>query len=86
MSLLRGIQEAAVDSKTDLADVLRKCKVLSFRLKSPELKAWIDDELNGYKTRESLPDYRVLRVMTLGHFVGSAGAEAKCPNTSCCGP
>lgn len=70
MSLLREIQEAAIDSSTDLAVLLRKCKVLAARLGSPELKEWVDNELNGYSDIESLPDYRILRVNSKGHFSG----------------
>jgi hypothetical protein len=70
MSLLREIQDAAIDSSTDLAVLLRKCKVLAARLGSPEFKQWVENELSGYDDIESLPDYRVLRVNSKGHFSG----------------
>ena len=70
MSLLREIQDAAIDSNTDLAVLLRKCKVLAARLGNPEFKQWIENELSGYSDIESLPDYRVLRVHSKGHFSG----------------
>lgn len=70
MSLLREIQDAAIDSKTDLAVLLRKCKVLAARLGSPEFKQWVENELSGYDDIESLPDYRVVRVNSKGHFSG----------------
>jgi hypothetical protein len=70
MSLLREIQNDAIDSNTGLADLLRKCKVLAARLGSPEFKQWVENELSGYADVESLPDYRVLQVNSKGHFFG----------------
>lgn len=70
MSLLRDIQNAAVDSAVPLTTLLRKCKVLAARLGNAEFKQWIDDELNGYASKEALPTYRVLRVNSKGHFSG----------------
>jgi hypothetical protein len=70
MSLLRDIQNAAIDASIPLATLLRKCKVLAARLGNAELKQWIDNELNGYESKESLPSYRVLRVNSKGHFSG----------------
>lgn len=71
MSLLREIQDAAIDSKTDLASLLRKCKVLAVRLGSEEFKSWVDSELSGYKKVEDLPEYRILPVTSKGHFYGA---------------
>lgn len=70
MSLLRDIQAAAIDSKVPLATLLRKGKVLAARLGNPEFKQWIEDELNGYKSSDSLPPYRKLYVNSKGHFSG----------------
>lgn len=70
MSLLREIQDSAIDSKADLASLLRKCKVLAARLGSAEFREWVDNELSGYKNIEDLPDYRILHVNSKGHFAG----------------
>ncbi|MFN4056521.1 MAG: hypothetical protein ACK4GU_16890, partial [Alishewanella aestuarii] len=70
MSLLREIQSAAIDSHTDLASLLRKCKVLAARLGSNDFKAWVDNELSGYKSVDGLPEYRILNVNSKGHFAG----------------
>ncbi|HBO9749933.1 AbiTii domain-containing protein [Pseudomonas aeruginosa] len=70
MSLLREIQDAAIDSNTELAVLLRKCKVLAARLGSPEFKQWVESELSGYNDIEALPEYRVLKVNSKGHFSG----------------
>tara|TARA_R110002012_G_scaffold83884_1_gene210677 strand:- start:2863 stop:3756 length:894 start_codon:yes stop_codon:yes gene_type:complete len=70
MSLLREIQDAAIDSNTELAALLRKCKVLAARLGNPEFKKWVENELSGYVEIENLPDYRILTVNSKGNFSG----------------
>lgn len=77
MSLLQEIQDAAVDSKTDLGELLRKCKVLAVRLGNDEFKSWVDHEMNGYPSPDSLPPYRVLHVESKGHFSGPLGASIR---------
>lgn len=70
MPLLRDIQSAAIDSKVPLATLLRMCKVLAARLGNAEFKKWVDDELNGYSSKDGLPNYRALHVNSKGNFSG----------------
>ena len=77
MSLLRDIQNAAVDPNTDVVTLLRKCKILAVRLGSEEFKRWVDHELNGYDRAEDLPEYRILHTHSYGHFVGPFGSSLK---------
>ena len=77
MSLLREIQDAAINSKTDLASLLRQCKVLATRLGSAEFGAWVDNELSGYKSVDDLPDYRIFEVTSKGNFLGGFGASLR---------
>ena len=74
MSLLRQIQDAAIDSSIDLPTLLRKSKVLAARLGNDDFKRWIDSELSGYDNREDLPEYRILSVNSKGHFDGPFGS------------
>lgn len=74
MSLLRQIQDAAIDSSVDLPTLLRKCKVLAARLGNEDFKRWIDNELSGYDKKEDLPEYRILNVNSKGHFGGPFGS------------
>jgi len=76
LSLLRDIQNSAIDEGSQVATLLRKCKVLAVRLGSKEFGRWVDNELNGYEDLDELPPYRVLRVRSYGHFVGY-GHEVK---------
>lgn len=71
MSLLRQIQDAAIDSSVGLPTLLRKCKVLAARLGSEEFKRWIEYELSGYLSKDQLPDYRILSVNSKGNFCGA---------------
>jgi AbiTii len=78
MSLLRQIQEATIDPKFKLADVLRMCTILAAHLDHPDFKEWIKLELNGYKDSNQLPDYRILRNLGCrGDFLGSFGSSIK---------
>lgn len=75
MSLLRAIQSDAIDSKTNLASLLRKCKVLAAKLGSAEFGTWVDNELNGYKLDDNLPEYRILENLhSKGNFAGPFGS------------
>lgn len=77
MSLLRQIQDAAIDSSVDLPTLLRKCKVLAARLGSDDFKCWLEQELSGYANKDELPEYRVLNVNSKGDFSGAFGSGLK---------
>lgn len=76
MTLLREIEDAAVNSSVPLPDLLRKCKVLAARLKYPDFVTWVSRELNGYSKDELLPEYRQIEVgPAFGHFVDPYGRQ-----------
>ncbi len=70
MSLLRQIQDDAVDSSKPLGDLLRKCRVLAYRLGHEEFKEWVEFELNGYPDEKDTPPYRVAHAESYGDFSG----------------
>jgi hypothetical protein len=74
MTLLQEIQGEAVDAKSDLATLLRKCRILAARLKNEEFKNWVQHELDGYPPNAPLPDYRKAQVQSYGHFMGPFGS------------
>ena len=82
MSLLREIQNLASCSSRDidLSSLLRKCKILSARLNHHEFKVWVEKELNGYESDEELPSYRIMKVMSKGHFSGAFGSGLRNAN------
>ena len=49
MTLLRQIQDSAVDGQCPISTLLRKCAVLAARLEHDELRRWVSSELNGYE-------------------------------------
>lgn len=75
MSLITEIQQAAVEKGTDLATLLRKCKVLATRLGSVPLEDWVLHESNGYPPGMDLPDYRVWGVQIVAHLMDQFGAQ-----------
>lgn len=58
MQLISDIINELVDSSKSITSPLLKTKVLASRLKSSELLTWTNNELNGYQTSSSLPEYR----------------------------
>ncbi|MBI4964901.1 MAG: hypothetical protein HY913_16630 [Desulfomonile tiedjei] len=77
MTLLEDIQSAAVDAKSDLGTLLRKCKLLGARLGSQPLEDWLVWESNGYPDHVTVPDYRVWSLQVKGTFVGPLGSGLK---------
>jgi len=77
VSLLRDIQNSAVDANEPISALLRKCKILAARLGSSEFSTWIESELNGFTDRDLLPEYRIMAVACRGHFSGGFGSAMK---------
>lgn len=70
MALLEEIQNEAVDSKSDLGQLLRKCKVLASRLGSKPLEHWLLWESQRYPKGADLPAYRHWPLIIHGFFAG----------------
>ncbi len=70
MNILHSIQASAVDSNTEVTDLLRRFKILSVKLKHTPLQQWIDCELNGYVSGVDLPSYRAIKTGCFGDFWG----------------
>lgn len=71
--LLDDIISPATNSKVSVTDLLRRCVILAHQLKNERLKAWANQELNGYPSVEGLPPYRVIPAGAVGSFSGPAG-------------
>lgn len=74
MTFLEDIKNSAVDAKSDLGTLLRKCKLLAARLGSQPLEDWLIWESNGYPDDVLVPDYRVWSLEVKGHFSGPLGS------------
>jgi hypothetical protein len=55
---LDEIETGAMDPKSDLTTVLRRCISLGGVLGSPALRQWASLELKGYNERDEVPEYR----------------------------
>ncbi|MHA6730267.1 AbiTii domain-containing protein [Devosia sp. A369] len=75
MKLLDDIIENATSSTVPIADLLRQCLVLGFKLKNDKLKAWVEHELNGYDYYGEIPDYRLGVGQAKGVFTGPFGMQ-----------
>ena len=75
MTLLEDIQHSAIDGKSDLAELLRKCKLLAARLRSKPLEDWLIWESNGYPDNVTVPEYRIWPLETFGNFSGPGGVQ-----------
>jgi hypothetical protein len=74
LSLLKKIQNAAVESGSDLGEILRRCKVLAAHLGSKPLEDWLLWESNGYPENQAVPTYRRWEIGLRGHFSGPFGS------------
>ena len=70
MNLLEDIQSTAADSSSDVATLLRKCRVLAARLGNQQLEDWIVWESDGYPEDVPVPKYRIWRLQVRGNFLG----------------
>jgi hypothetical protein len=73
MTLLREIQASATESNVGIGNLLRKAKMLAARLQNPEFTQWVDRELNGYPDADSLPVYRIVKVVVRGNLASAGG-------------
>jgi hypothetical protein len=74
-ALLDDIINLAIDGQQPLTDILRKCLLLAHELKNDQLKAWANQELNGYESGENIPDYRIIPAPAKGNFIGPFYAQ-----------
>ncbi len=58
MSIVRELQQDALNPKVRVSDLLRKALVVARKLGVGEFEGWIDKELSGYPTEHECPAYR----------------------------
>lgn len=68
MSVFDDIQNDILGS-AELSVILRKAKVLAFKLKNQEFKDWVENELNGYNNSDLVPEYRKISTIAQGNFI-----------------
>lgn len=68
MNIIRQIQSDILDQQVSVSNILRKAKVLASQLGSLELGEWASAELDGYKSFDTLPDYRKIPTAIAGQW------------------
>ena len=59
-SIVLELQHAAMDKRTDVDDLLRKCVVIASKLKLEDFLNWAKRELDGYGKGDEIPVYRIV--------------------------
>lgn len=61
-SIILELQNEASNSNSSVSDLLRKAKIVAVKLGLDDFLKWIENELNGYDTKEEseLPSYRII--------------------------
>lgn len=76
MSLLDDIIKSITETDEKTSSILRKCLVLSYKLKNDSLKSWVSKELNGYENDDpEIPEYRTINAPARGVFLGPFGQQ-----------
>ena len=69
-NLIEAIKKDIMNDDVSLATILRKAKILAFKLKSDEFRKWVDSELAGYQKEVEIPSYRKIMAQNFGIFSG----------------
>lgn len=65
MKLVDEIIDILSSDKGKLSDALIKTKVLLHQIGHKELVSWVNNELNGYSNKNSVPEYRIVPAQVL---------------------
>ena len=69
MHLIEVILNDLMDNNVSLTVPLSKTKVLATRISNKDLLAWVNKELGGYDTDDSVPNYRITQGKLKGDFL-----------------
>lgn len=65
-SIVLELQEEIISKDCDVVSALRKAHIIAKKLNLDELGSWVINELNGYKNKELVPDYRNVKGLLKG--------------------
>ena len=60
-SIVLQLQQEAMNSNSDILNLLRKAFLVAKKLHIKEFEQWLNQELNGYNNLEEIPDYRKIK-------------------------
>lgn len=58
MTLVHDLQRKALDQNIPISNLLRVAYTIAIKLSLKDFEQWLDNELNGYKNENELPEYR----------------------------
>lgn len=58
MTLVHDLQRKALDQNIPISHLLRVAYTIAIKLNLKDFEQWLDNELNGYKNADDLPNYR----------------------------
>ena len=71
---IQSIIEDLVTPEKRLSDIILKVQVLAYKIKNEHLKAWVNNELNGYLGKDTtIPKYRIIPTAVFGNIIQQAG-------------
>lgn len=65
--LVEQIQEAAINEKASVSNLLRKVKLVAAKLELDGAISWVEHESNGYPVPKDVPEYRILKGRLFWH-------------------
>lgn len=65
-SIVLELQEEIISKDCDVVSALRKAHIIAKKLNLDEFGSWVINELNGYKNKELVPDYRNVKGLLKG--------------------
>ncbi len=60
-SIVLELQRELIQNDCDVINALRKAHLIAVKLELAEFDLWIKNELSGYKTDDTVPDYRMMK-------------------------
>lgn len=57
-SIVHELEEDASNSSVPVTDLLAKAKIVASKLELKEFLSWVNSEINGYRGKDEIPDYR----------------------------
>jgi hypothetical protein len=60
-SIVLELQQDAMNKNIEISDLLRKALVVATKLNITDFATWINQELNGYKEDDDIPEYRKIQ-------------------------
>lgn len=77
--IVESIQKDILASEISLSTILLKAKLLAYYLKNESFKQWVKQELDGYSTSDSVPDYRIISAPLLAYIFNGWNGYSNIP-------